>query len=121
MHRREVLKTAFAGTVALSFPSLLRGQTDKIAILHFGEGNVLALPIADGLVLVDSGAPQFRDQVTAAVKGKVVTLFNTHHHLEQTGNNEMFSAAGAKIIAHKRTLEWMSSDHWRSEEHTSEL
>ena len=24
----------------------------------------------------------------------------------------MFSAAGAKIIAHKRTLEWMSSDHW---------
>jgi glyoxylase-like metal-dependent hydrolase (beta-lactamase superfamily II) len=24
----------------------------------------------------------------------------------------MFSAAGAKIIAHKRTLEWMSADHW---------
>jgi len=23
-----------------------------------------------------------------------------------------FSAAGAKVIAHKRTLEWMSSDHW---------
>jgi glyoxylase-like metal-dependent hydrolase (beta-lactamase superfamily II) len=24
----------------------------------------------------------------------------------------MFSAAGARIIAHKRTLEWLSSDHW---------
>jgi cyclase len=55
--------------------------------------------------------------VMAALKGlapgaKVQTLFNTHHHTDQTGNNEMFSAAGAKIIAHKRTLEWMSSDHW---------
>jgi glyoxylase-like metal-dependent hydrolase (beta-lactamase superfamily II) len=43
---------------------------------------------------------------------KVRTLFNTHHHTDQTGNNEMYSAAGTKIIAHKRTLEWMSSDHW---------
>jgi glyoxylase-like metal-dependent hydrolase (beta-lactamase superfamily II) len=42
---------------------------------------------------------------------RVTTLFNTHHHLDQTGNNERFST-GAKIIAHKRTLEWMSADHW---------
>ena len=112
MDRRELLKSTLAGTVALAFPSLLRGQADRIAILHFGEGNVVALPVADGVVLVDSGAPQFRDQVAVGLKGKVVTLFNTHHHTDQTGNNEMFSAAGAKIIAHKRTLEWMSSDHW---------
>jgi cyclase len=38
-------------------------------------------------------------------------LFNTHHHVDQTGNNEMFST-GTRIIAHKRTLEWMSADHW---------
>ena len=40
------------------------------------------------------------------------TLFNTHYHLDQTGNNEMFAAAGAKIIAHERTRQWMSSDYW---------
>jgi glyoxylase-like metal-dependent hydrolase (beta-lactamase superfamily II) len=43
---------------------------------------------------------------------KVQTLFNTHYHTDQTGNNEMFAAAGAKIIAHQRTREWMSTDYW---------
>ncbi len=43
---------------------------------------------------------------------KVQTLFNTHYHLDQTGNNEVFAAAGAKIVAHQRTREWMSSDYW---------
>ena len=66
-------------------------------------------PPADGFVLVDSGAPKSGDKVMAALKSlaanaKVQTLFNTHYHADQTGNNEMFSAAGAKIIAHKRTL-----------------
>ena len=51
-------------------------------------------------------------RVDLASNAKVNTLFNTHYHVDQTGNNEMFSAAGAKIIAHKRTLEWMSADHW---------
>jgi len=42
---------------------------------------------------------------------KVNALFNTHHHVDQTGNNDRFPA-GTKIVAHKRTLEWMSADHW---------
>ena len=64
-------------------------------------------------MLVDSGAPKSGDKVMAALGGsKVQTLFNTHYHLDQTGNNEMFAAAGAKIIAHQRTRQWMSSDYW---------
>jgi glyoxylase-like metal-dependent hydrolase (beta-lactamase superfamily II) len=51
---------------------------------------------------------------------RVRILFNTHHHTDQTGNNEMFSSAGAKIIAHKRTLEWMSTDHWVQAEESYE-
>jgi glyoxylase-like metal-dependent hydrolase (beta-lactamase superfamily II) len=44
---------------------------------------------------------------------RVHALFNTHHHVDQTGNNELFSTGTTtKIIAHKRTLEWMSADHW---------
>ena len=114
MDRRELLKSALAGTVALGFPSLLRAQTDKLTIIDGGGANVVAFSSTDGVVLVDSGAPKSGDRIMAALgaNAKVTTLFNTHHHTDQTGNNEMFAAAGAKIIAHKRTLEWMSSDHW---------
>jgi len=64
-------------------------------------------------VLVDGGAPNSFDKVMASLgaNARVHTLFNTHHHVDQTGNNERFST-GTKIIAHKRTLEWMSADHW---------
>jgi len=78
---------------------------------------VLAFSGGDGLVLVDSGALDSGRAVVAALKnladaGNVRTLFNTHYHTDQTGNNELFAAAGAKIIAHERTREWMSSDYW---------
>jgi glyoxylase-like metal-dependent hydrolase (beta-lactamase superfamily II) len=117
LNRRELLKSALAGTMALGFPSMLRGQTEKLTILDGGGTNVVAFSSTDGLVLVDSGAPDNADRIVSALKAfapnaKITTLFNTHYHLDQTGNNEMFSAAGAKIIAHKHTLEWMSSDHW---------
>jgi len=117
LDRRDLLKSAIAGTVALSFPSLLRGQANKLSILDVGGTNVVAFSTSDGIILVDSGAPKNADKILADLKNlapnaKVTTLFNTHHHTDQTGNNEMFSTAGAKIIAHKRTLEWMSSDHW---------
>jgi cyclase len=100
---------------ALAFPILLRGQgATKLSVIDGGGANVVAFSFADGFVLVDSGAPKSGDKIMAALgaNAKVTTLFNTHHHADQTGNNEMFSAAGTKIIAHKRTLEWMSSDHW---------
>src|SRR5688572_8789072 len=126
VNRRDVLKGALgvftmsASSRVLSAqqaPGGVRRLTDKIAVVDGGGSNVLAWSTGEGLVLVDGGAPKSGDQVIAALKGvapgaKVQTLFNTHHHTDQTGNNEMFSAAGAKIIAHKRTLAWMSSDHW---------
>jgi glyoxylase-like metal-dependent hydrolase (beta-lactamase superfamily II) len=98
-------------------PGGVHRLTDKMAVLDGGGSNVLACSTAEGLVLVDGGAPKSGGQVMAALNAlapgaKVQTLFNTHYHSDQTGNNEVFSAAGAKIIAHKHTLEWMSSDHW---------
>ena len=106
-------------------PRILSGQqaagsvrlTDKLAVIDGGGSNVLAFSSGEGLVLVDSGAPKSGDQVMAALKNvaagaKVQTVFNTHYHTDQTGNNELFAAAGAKIIAHQRTREWMSADYW---------
>jgi glyoxylase-like metal-dependent hydrolase (beta-lactamase superfamily II) len=123
--RRELLKSALVGTIAFGVPSLLRGQaagganklTDKIAVVDGGGSNVVAFSAGDGLVLVDSGVPKFGDKLVAALKGvaansKVNTLFNTHYHLDQTGNNELFAASGSKIIAHDVTRQWMSTDYW---------
>jgi len=126
VHRRDFVKGAAAGAFSLwASPRILTGQqaagavrlTDKLAVVDGGGSNVLALAASEGLVLVDSGAPKAGDQVMGQLKNlasgaKVQTLFNTHYHADQTGNNEMFAAAGAKIIAHQRTREWMSTDYW---------
>jgi glyoxylase-like metal-dependent hydrolase (beta-lactamase superfamily II) len=122
----------------------VRRLTDQVMVVDGGGSNVLAFFTGDGFVLVDGGAPTSFDKVMASLgaNARVHTLFNTHHHLDQTGNNERFStgaqgtplgrpaqagrraSAGSSrrmatrpsgrttIIAHKRTLEWMSADHW---------
>jgi glyoxylase-like metal-dependent hydrolase (beta-lactamase superfamily II) len=129
--------------------------TDRMTIVDGGGSNALAFFTGDGFVLVDGGAAQSFDRIMASLgaNARVNTLFNTHHHVDQTGNNELFStgtqetppgrsggtqatplgrpaqagrpaSAGSSrrmttrpsgrttIIAHKRTLEWMSADHW---------
>ena len=125
MDRRELLKSALTGTVALGFPSLLRAQTDKLTVIDAGGTNIVAFPSVGGLVLVDSGAPKSGDKIMTALgsNAKVQTLFNTHYHLDQTANNEMFAAAGApgvRIIAHEHTRQWMSTDYWVPDENRYE-
>jgi glyoxylase-like metal-dependent hydrolase (beta-lactamase superfamily II) len=95
-----------------------------MATIDGGGSNVLCFNTGEGLVLVDSGAPKSADHVMAAIKtfgpfgdaAKVAILFNTHYHPDQTGNNEIFAATGAKIIAHEHTRQWMSSDYWVPDE-----
>jgi glyoxylase-like metal-dependent hydrolase (beta-lactamase superfamily II) len=84
-----------------------------MTVVDGGGSNVLAFSSRDGFVLVDGGAPQSFDRIMASLgpSARVTTLFNTHHHLDQTGNNERFPPP-ARIVAHKRALEWMSADHW---------
>ena len=123
MNRREVLKASLAGAVGLWAPRGFFGRNRrvsppdrKLAVVDAGGVNVLAFSAGDGLVLVDSGAPKSGDELMprsgTGGAAKVQTLFNTHYHIDQTGNNEVFAAAGAKIIAHERTRQWMSSDYW---------
>jgi cyclase len=123
VNRRDVIKGAAAGALTLWAPRLLRAQqgiakvSERIAVIDAGGANVTAFWAADSVVLVDSGAPGSADEVSAALKtlsptAKVQTLFNTHHHLDQTANNEAFAAQGARIIAQKHTRQWMSQDYW---------
>ena len=120
MHRREFLNIAMAGGLALAASRRTFAQqklTDQLAIVDGGGTNVVAFSSGDGLLLVDSGAPRSGDKVMAELKSwnanaKIQTLFNTHYHLDQTGNNQMFASLGANIIAHDRTRQWMSTDYW---------
>jgi glyoxylase-like metal-dependent hydrolase (beta-lactamase superfamily II) len=91
--------------------------SDKLAVIDAGGANVTAFITGEGLVVIDSGAPNTGDPVMAALKSlapnaKLSTLFNTHYHLDQTANNELFAARGAKIVSQKRTREWLSRDYW---------
>ena len=131
LNRRDVLKGALGVIATRTFSRVLSAQqafgdvrrlTDRMAVVDGGGSNVLAFFTGEGFVLVDGGAPKSFDKIMASLgaNAQVTTLFNTHHHIDQTGNNELFStgtqgtprSGGPAIIAHKRTLEWMSADHW---------
>jgi glyoxylase-like metal-dependent hydrolase (beta-lactamase superfamily II) len=112
VNRREAIKCVAGGV--LTARTLSAQLPSKLSIIDGGGANVVAFSTGDGFVLVDSGAPKSGDRVIAALgpNARVHTLFNTHYHLDQTGNNELFAAAGAKIIAHRHTRQWMSTDYW---------
>ena len=141
LNRRDVLKSALGALACGTCARVLSAQqtsaplrqgsggqggvrrlTDQMTVIDGGGSNVLAFSASDGVVLVDSGPPTSFERIMASLpfdfaqgKGagaRVTALFNTHHHLDQTGNNEGFSTGRTRIIAHKRTLEWMSADHW---------
>ena len=134
MDRRNFLKNAAAGALTLwAWPRRVDGQqgaaggrrlTENLAVVDGGGSNVLVFSPSSkdaGLVLVDSGAPNSGDQVLSALQNlgwnsKVQILFNTHYHIDQTGNNEVFGGAGAKIIAHEHTRQWMATDYWIPDE-----
>jgi cyclase len=84
----------------------------SLSLLTNAGTNVLAFSPRDILILVDSGDPQHSSAVTAFCANRAQMVFNTHYHLENTGSNEPLATAGAKIVAHASTLEWMATPHW---------
>src|SRR5688572_9454402 len=78
-------------------------------VLYGGAGgNVIGLRGEDGLLLVDGGLAQHSKALLRAVEARqgkepVRYLINTHWHVDHTGSNEAFGAAGAKIVAHENT------------------
>jgi len=101
----------FLPRLSFSFQSAATKLTDKLSLLTGLGTNVLALSSPEGMLLVDSGAPQYTAQLMA-LTSRVHTVFNTHFHLENTGGNEALGQAGAKIIAHESTREWMATPYW---------
>ena len=124
MDRRDFLKTGIAGALGTWASRSLNAQqtpeirrlTNSLSVVVDGVGSNVVLFSTDAVVvLVDSGAPKAGLQ-NLTLSYKVQTLFNTHYHVDQTGNNEIFGAAGTKIIAHEHTRQWMSTDYWVPDE-----
>ena len=95
--------------------------TDRLSLVTSGGTNVLAFASSDGLVLVDSGAPDRSDALMASLRAltpdvRARTLFNTHWHAENTGANQIFRQNGAAIVAHENTRLWMATPTWLPDE-----
>jgi len=123
--RRQLLRTGI-GTLLASLAAPRHGvaqQTglsplnERLSVVTTGGTNVVALSAADGLVVVDSGMPELNLRLMDTLRqlppnGRVVTIFNTHWHPENTGGNAVIKAAGARIIAHQNTRLWMATPTW---------
>jgi len=126
MFDRRQLLTGVVGGLLASLALSRRGVaqqagtdrlTDRLSLVTGGRTNVLALSTAEGLVLVDSGAPDLAGPLMADLKplsasGRVRTVFNTHWHPENTGANDALRQGGAAIVAHENTRLWMATPTW---------
>lgn len=86
---------------------------DRVRVISGAPGNVIAFAASDGVVLIDSGSSDLAAGVRESLAGaRVRTLFNTHHHPDQTGGNALFGSAGAVIHAHDIAREWLETDYY---------
>jgi cyclase len=119
--RRTFLKRSTCGLAALAAAPLFGAQTrlpqeklsDRIAVVSGAPGNVLVLKTSEGVLLVDTGSIALARSVQQSVGAdKVRTVFNTHHHADQTGGNALFAKQGAVIHAHVITRQWLAADYY---------
>src|SRR5262245_39407228 len=124
INRRQLLTGVVGGLLASVMrprhssaqPTGLVPLNDRLSLVTSGASNVLALSAGDGLVIVDSGAPEYSDRLITSLRqlsgGHLVSVFNTHWHLENTGANDLLRQAGANVIAHENTRLWMATPTW---------
>jgi glyoxylase-like metal-dependent hydrolase (beta-lactamase superfamily II) len=124
MHRRQLLKVGVGAMVGGFIPRLVLPQepglaplNDRLAVVARARTNVVALSTGDGVILVDSGAPQYRDALMDSLRqlapgGRITRVFNTHYHPDNTGANELLQQSGATIVAHENTRLWMATPIW---------
>jgi glyoxylase-like metal-dependent hydrolase (beta-lactamase superfamily II) len=127
IHRRDLLAAAAGALAAGALPRLGRADEARpdLEVADLGGGLfqvegaganvVVALGGTDGLLLVDGGSAERSADLAALLAERwpgerVGVLFNTNWRPEHTGANEMFGAAGAKIMAHENTKLWLGGD-----------
>jgi cyclase len=119
--RRDFLLALSAGAVALAGSRLSAGA-DAIAdvtrlaggvsvVRGPGGGNIVLAEAADALLLVNGGqrgANELLDGIRARFGGRPVTmLVNTDWHPAHSGLNEPLRKAGATVVAHEYTKQYL--------------
>jgi glyoxylase-like metal-dependent hydrolase (beta-lactamase superfamily II) len=78
-------------------------------------GNVLALFGADGVVVIDTGYPQFvpkyREAVAALGGGPIRYAINTHWHDDHSEGNKLLGPDGTLIVAHANSRDMLTRDN----------
>ena len=78
-------------------------------------GNVLALIGPDGVLVVDTGYPQFvpkyRDAIAALNGGVITHAINTHWHDDHAEGNKVLGPDGTLIVAHANAREMLTRDN----------
>jgi glyoxylase-like metal-dependent hydrolase (beta-lactamase superfamily II) len=131
-NRRQLLSGAMALSLAPALPMIgkqaiaasadgVEQLNEQFYLLNQSGANVLVRAGNSGNLMVDTGpmgqAAALIEQIGAATGNTNVEIaFNTHYHADQTGGNEALKASGSRIIAHKRTKEWMEQPNWSFEE-----
>jgi cyclase len=124
--RRSVLKFSLLGLAGLAgaariSPLLAQGSAatavrGAVSVINAGGTNVVVCNTPDGLVLVDSGTPEFSSQLMnslSAINSRGVnTLFNTHWHDDHCGANEIIGKSGARIIASSKSWHHMATEYY---------
>ncbi len=107
-----------------STPPAVQRLTDNLAVITGAGGNVVALSGSEGVLLVDTGAPERTHDLLAAIttlsgarngRARTPTIpvaFNTHWHWDHTGGNEALRRGGTKLIAHENTRLWLGEPIW---------
>jgi cyclase len=125
MERRQFLKVGVGGLLgSLVLPRRVWPQeaaiaqlNDRLSVVARARTNVVALSTGDGVILVDSGTPQYREALMDSLRqlssgGRITKVFNTHYHPDNTGANELLGQNGATIVAHENTRLWMATPVW---------
>ncbi len=129
--RRRFLATAIhAAAASAAGGSLLRAAMaqgrgelletplrEDLSLITGAGSNVVVLRAAGSAAVVDSGLPEFSNELAKLVRGdlgllSVELLFNTHWHPAHTGGNEAMRTGDTEIVAHELTRLWMSTEYY---------
>lgn len=78
-------------------------------------GNVLALIGPDGVLVIDTGYPQFvpkyREAIAGLNGGAITHAINTHWHDDHSEGNKVLGPDGTLIVAHENAREMLTRDN----------
>jgi cyclase len=89
--------------------------SESLSVIGGGGGNVVVALGPDSVLLVNGGhasrSAAVLEEVTKIAGGRPVrTLFNTDWHVEHTGANDAVGKAGATIVAHEFTKQYLGTE-----------